>query len=104
MNAYSKFNNIIYYDTNINFLNYINRDADYFERITPGAFILCTNLDSFKLIREEILIEIEKDKRLPFNLITTGSQCDNIMKFLDEERKFKNCIKNVCVYVANIKK
>ena len=102
--ADNKFNNIIYYDTNINFLNYINRDADYFERITPGAFILCTNMDSFKLIREEILIEIEKDKRMTFNLITTGSQCDNIMNFLNEEPKFKNCIKNVCVYCANIKK
>ena len=75
----NKFNNIIYYDANINYLNYINRDSDYFERITPGAFILCTNMDSFKLIREEILIEIEKDKRLSFNLITTGSQCDNVM-------------------------
>ena len=61
-------------------------------------------MDSFKLIREEILIEIEKDKRLTFNLITTGSQCDNVMKFLDEDKNFKYWLKNVCVYCYNIKK
>ena len=55
-------------------LNSINKDSDYFERETPGAFILCKNIASFKLIRTEILIEIEKDKRICFNLITTGSQ------------------------------
>ena len=103
-NNNKKFNNIIYYDANINNLNEINQDSDYFERETPGAFILCTNEDSFKLIRTEILYEMEKDKRISFNLITTGSQCDNVMKFLDEEPKFKSCIKNVCVYCWDIKK
>ena len=100
----NKFNNIIYYDANINNLNYINKDSYYFERITPGAFILCTNMDSFKLIRDEILAEIIKDDRITFNLITTGSQCDNVMIFLNEEPKFKSLIKNVCVYCANIQK
>ena len=100
----NKFNNIIYYDTNINHLKDINQDSDFFERFTPGAFILCTNMDSFKIIRTELLTEIEKDKRLIFNLITTGSQCDNVMNFLDEDPKFKNCIKNICVYCSNLKK
>ena len=100
----NKFNNIIYYDINVNYLSSINKDSDYFERVTPGAFILCTNMDSFKLIRTEILIEIQKDKRMSFNLITTGSQCDNVMQFLNEDQKFKNCIKNVCVYCMNIQK
>ena len=61
-------------------------------------------MESLKLIRTEILIEIEKDKRTTFNLITTGSQCDNVMKFLNEDPKFKNCIKKVCVYCLNIQK
>ena len=100
----SKFNNIIYYDSNIKYLCQINNDIDYFERITPGAFIVCTNMDSFKLIREEILSEIEKDNRTIFNLITTGVECINVMKFLDEEPKFKNCIKKVCIYCTDIQK
>ena len=100
----NKFNNIIYYDINVDYISNIKQDSDFFERVTPGAFILCTNLDSLKLIREEILTETKNDERITFNLITTGSQCDNIMKFLNEEPKFKNCIKNVCVYCMNIQK
>ena len=100
----SKFNNIIYYDPNANHSSSLNQDSDYFERVTPGAFIICTNMDSFKLIRTEILCEIEKDKRIFFNIITVGSQCENVMQFLDEDIKFKNCIKSVCVYSMNIQK
>ena len=101
----NRFNNIIYFDANDEeHLNDINQDSDYFERITPGAFILCTKIYSFKLIRDEILTEIKNDDRTTFNLITTGSQCDNIMKFLDEEPKFKSLIKNVCIYCRNIEK
>ena len=94
----NKFNNIIYYDSNTNYLKSINTDSDYFERETPGAFILCTNMESFKLVRTEILNQIKKDKRISFNLITTGSQCDNIMNFLSENSDFDNCIKKVCVF------
>ena len=100
----NKYNNIIYYDANVENLNSIKKDSVYFEKITPGAFILCTNIDSFKLIIDEILTEIKKDDRTTFNLITTGSQCDNVMHFLNKEPKFKSLIKNVCVYCANIQK
>ena len=100
----NKFNNIIYYDINIDYLSSINQDSDYFERVTPGAFILCTNMESLKLIRTEILTEVVKDTRMTFNLITTGSQCDNIMKFLDEDKNFKKYIKNVCVFCMNLDK
>ena len=107
-----KFNNIIYsvnYDPNKDnankrYLINIYQDSNFFERETPGAFILCLNLDSFKLIREELLPEIGKDKRMTFNIITSGSHCDNLMKFLDEDPGFKNSIKNVCVYCKDLQK
>ena len=51
----NKYNNIIYFDPNLKNLLSIYQDADFFESITPGAFISITNIDSFKLIREEIL-------------------------------------------------
>ena len=96
----NKFNNIIYYDTNNNFLS-INQDIDDFEKMIHGAFILCTNMDSFNIIRTELLFEI-KEKKMTFNLITTGSQCDNIIRFLDEDPKFKSYIAHVCVYCPDI--
>ena len=98
------YNNIIYYDENINFSKSINKDSDYFERHTPGAFILCTDLESLRLIRTEILKEIQKDERINFNLITTGSSCIKIMEFLKEDKKFENCINNVCIYCYNLEK
>ena len=100
----NKVNNIIYYDTNIDFLSSINQDSDYFERVTPGAFILCTNIESLKLIRTEILVEVDNDERMTFNLITTGSQCENILAFLDEDQNFKKLIKNICVFCMNYTK
>ena len=103
-NGGNTFNNIIYYDENVNqYLKSINKDSDYFERMTPGAFILCTNMKSLKLIRAEILTQIKKDKRTTFNLITTGSSCENVMAFLKEDKNFENCIKNVCVYCWKLK-
>ena len=98
----NKYNNIIYYDSNINFLSNINQNIDDFEEITPGTFILCTNMDSFNLIREEILARIKIFKRHTFNLITSGSQFDNVMRFLNEKQKFKICISHVLVYSPDI--
>ena len=98
----NKYNNIIYYDSNINFLSNINQDIDDFEEITPGTFILCTNMDSFNLIREEILARIKIFKRFTFNLITSGSQFDDVMRFLNEKQKFKICISHVLVYSPDI--
>ena len=96
------FNNIIYYDENIDHSKSINKDSDYFERHTPGAFILCTDLESLRLVRAEILKEIEKDHRITFNLITTGSACIKIMEFLKENAKFDKCINNVCIYCSKV--
>ena len=98
------YNNIIYYDENIDHSKSIIKDANFFERNTPGAFILCTDLESLRLIRNEILNEIEKDERIIFNLITTGAACAKIMEFLKENEKFDNCINNVCIYCFNLEK
>ena len=68
-----KYNNIIYYDESIGHNNNINKDSDYFERNTPGAFILCNDLESLRFVRAEILKEIENEERIIFNLITNGA-------------------------------
>jgi len=99
-----KYNNIIYYDENTERSPSINKDSDFFEINTPGAFILCTNLESLRFVRAEILKEIDKDERIIFNLITTGRACTKIMEFLKEDKKFDNCINNVCIYCFNLDK
>ena len=97
-NQKPKFNNIIYYDENSKFINYINRDSEYFEKINNGAFILCSKLESLELVKEEIIQEKSKDKNIEFNLIVTGSKCEAIMNYLKNNKMFDNCIKNICVY------
>ena len=57
------FNNIIYYDENINYKNEVNRDSDYFERITPGAFILCKKKESLDLIKNEVVNQWNNEKK-----------------------------------------
>ena len=103
-NDNKKFNNIIYYDSNIHFLSNIKYDIDDYEKATSGAFIVCTNMDSFKLIRAEFLFKIVEEKRLTFNLITTENQCDNVMRFLNEAPNFRRCIEHICVYCPDIQK
>ena len=103
-NGKTCFNNIIYYDENLDHIKSINNDSDYFERATPGAFILCTSLDSLDLVKKEIVKQMTKNKKMSFNLITTGSKCETIIEFLNKNNDFKNCIKNICVYCYNIKK
>ena len=88
-----KYNNMIYYDENIEHGPSINKDSNSFERHTPGPFILCTNLESLRFVRAEILKEIEKDERITFNLITTGSSCTKIMEFLKEDKNLKIVLK-----------
>ena len=101
-----KFNNIIYYDCdeNIENLKKIYKDSDEFERATPGAFILCNDLESLELIKKEIVMQNKRDSRCIFNLITAGRTCDKIMNFLRENKDFVKCINKVCVYCEDYKK
>ena len=103
-NEIQVYNNILYYDENTNFMNDVKKDSDDFERATPGAFILCTSIESLKLIRKEILKQIKKDKKTTFNLITSGSLCEKLMNFLKENEDFENCIKHVCIFCMNLEK
>jgi hypothetical protein len=59
---------------------------------------------SLKLIREEILKIIEEDKSITFSLITTGSKFEDIFKFINENKTFKECIKNICIYCKDLEK
>ena len=99
-----KFNNIIYYDENKDFNNFVKKDSDVFEKITSGAFILCENLESMSIIREEILKKNKNDKRIVFNLITSGRSCEKIMDFINSNKEFDNCIKNICIFCVFPKK
>ena len=91
------FNNIIYYAENKNNIELIYEDSDYFERMTPGAFILCNSIYSLKLIRREILKQTEKDKRMTFNFIISGHSCGNLI-FINKDPDFKKWINNICIY------
>jgi hypothetical protein len=86
------FNNIIYYDENKDFRDEVLKDSDYFERITPGAFILCSDIESLELIKYEVVTQYKREKKTLFNLITTGSTCDKVMAYLNKNADLKNCI------------
>ena len=101
----SIFNNIIYYDETEDQSEF-KQNCYYLENVTHGAFIQCTNLDSLKLVKEEIMKQNKKDKRITFNLVTTGSKCEKIMDFLNENgnQQFADCIKNICVFCFYVSK
>jgi len=101
-----KFNNIIYYDENINYINYVHSDSDYIEKITLGAFILCTDLNSLKLIIDEIIKKNNYNKKMEFNLVVTGSKCEKVMNFLQKNnnQEFYECITNICIYCMHPEK
>ena len=96
------FNNIIYYDENKDFRENVHKDSDFFERITPGAFILCSDMESLELIKDEVVKQYKREKKTIFNLITTGKTCDKIMEYLNKNKDLKNCIANACVFCYNL--
>ena len=97
-----KCNNIIYYDENINNNESKFKDIFLLEKNTPGGFIFTSNLESLKIIREEILNENTKNKKMIFNLITTNNTFEKLIRFLEGDIEFNNCIKNKCIYCSNI--
>ena len=98
-----KYNNIIYYDENQNYKKKVFTDSDKFERNTPGAFILCTSEISLIMVIDEIVKQIKKDKRITFNLISTGSKFQKVMDLVNQNKDFENCIQNLCIYCMKIK-
>ena len=104
INKEKEFNNIIYYNENINDLKNIYNDSDIFENNTNGAFILCLNLDSLKLVIKEIINENKKDKKILFNLVLGEINIQNIQNLLNENNEFKECIQNICIYSKNPEK
>ena len=94
------FNNIIYYDTNIaKHKTIIYKDSKIFEKNTPGAFIFCYNLDSLKIIKDEILKNKINEKEIIFNMICNArGYVSQIKKFLEENNDFRICINKLCLY------
>ena len=95
-----RFNNIIYYDSNIEkHKTAIHKDSDKIERRTPGAFILCTNLKSLEVIKNEILRHRRNEKKTMFNLISNGrGYQSDIKNFLEGNPDFKKSIQKLCIY------
>ena len=100
INEEDKFNNIIYYDSNAEkYKKEIHNDSDTFERVTPGAFILCTNLDSLGIIRDEILRHRRSEKKTIFNIISNGrGYIKDLKPFLNNNPRFKECLNKLCIY------
>ena len=103
INKEEKFNNIIYYDNNAQkYQKDIFFDSDVFEQITPGAFMLCTSLDSLEIIRDEILRNRRVEKKVMFNLISNGrGYVNDLKKFFEENKEFKKCFNKGCIYCMN---
>ena len=103
INKEEKFNNIIYYDNNAQkYKKNIFFDSDIFEQITPGAFMLCTSLDSLEIIRDEILRHRRVEKKVMFNLIANGrGYVDDLKKFFEKNKEFKKCFNKGCIYCMN---
>ena len=69
-----------------------------------GSFIYCKNQGSLELIREEILNKMKRHPDLIFNIITSGASCKDLLKFIEENKEFDNCIKNICIFCWELEK
>ena len=100
------FNNIIYYNNNFENHNIsIYNDSDLLEKETNGTFILCTNLNSLIIIKDEILRIIRYEKRIVFNIITNGKGYEKDIKiFLNQNKEFKKYINKICIFCINVEK
>ena len=100
------FNNIIYYNNNFeNHTISINKDSDILRKETNGAFILCTNINSLNIIKDEILRIALYEKRIVFNVITNGKGYEKDIKlFLNQNKEFKKYINKICIFCINEEK
>ena len=100
------FNNIIYYNNNFeNHAISINKDSDILRKETNGAFILCTNLNSLNIIKDEILRIALYEKRIVFNVITNVKGYEKDIKlFLNQNKEFKKYINKICIFCINEEK
>ena len=97
-NNNDNYSNIIYYNDNMDFSTSLNKDSDDFEINTNGAFILCTNIESLKILTEEILRQNERDNRIKFNLIIGEVNFKVLNNFFNENIQFYDIIDNICLY------
>ena len=97
----NSFVNIIYYNENIEDLTNIYEDSNYFERNTLGAFILCHDIASLKIIKEEIIEQNTKNPNILFNLILGEFYSTGFQNFLNENKQFVNCIQNTIIFDKN---
>ena len=100
------FNNIIFYDNNIEYHhNLINKDYETLEKEANGTFILCTNLKSLNIIKNEITKIIKYENRFVFNIITNGKGYEKELKqFLGENKEFRKCINKICIFCIKVEK
>ena len=96
------YNNIIYYDENLN--RNFKKDCDLFEKETLGGFIQCTNMNELEQIKKEILNEKNNYNNLKFNLIITGSAFEKITNYIRNDKAFEKCFEYYCIYCINLKK
>ena len=83
---------------NMDFSTSLYKDSDDFEINTNGAFILCTNIESLKILTEEILRQNERDNRIKFNLIIGEVNFKVLNNFFNENIQFYDIIDNICLY------
>ena len=94
----NKIINIIYYNENIENIDIIIKETCYFKKKTNGAFILCTNLESLKIISKEITKKNKEDNKMKFNLILGDFNFIQFKNFLNDYKDFNNYILNICEY------
>ena len=106
VNKNKNYYNILYYNENPHkkYKNIILNDCKSFKKETPGGFIFCTDIESFKLIKEEIKRENKKNNKIIFNLITTGSTFEKINNIIENDKEFANCIENKCIFCIYLEK
>ena len=94
-----EFINILYYNEEF---DKNNKEIKEFEKETPGAFIFCNNMDSFKIIFNEIYDYILFHSKCSFNLIINENAYNKFMEILIMD-EYIICFNNIYIY-SNVNK